>query len=307
MPRPRTIAYIAFAAICIIWGTTFLAIRVAIETIPTLYVTALRFTSAGAILLAIAMARGERVPRDPAVWRNETITGVVMIGIGNASLVWAENYISSGLAALLAATIPLWIAVLDAVFVGREPLSARRISGLIVGFCGVGLLVMPGLTAPDRHEFLLGFLGMQVSSVTWSIGTLRSKYRPSGAGGATGPAMQMLLGGVAVLLVALVATPAADVSFTARTAAALAYLTIFGSVIAFTAYHVALQSIAPGRVALYAYVNPAVAVVAGAVVLGEVVTWRMIVAMVVILSGVTLARSRSNVTPLTPPADEGAA
>ncbi len=296
----RTVAYIAFIAICVIWGTTFLAIRIAIETIPTFYLTGLRFTSAGAILLLIAKARGERIPRDLASWRHEAITGVIMIAAGNSALVWAEHYISSGLAALLAATIPLWIAALDAAFIRSEVLTRRRAAGLIVGFCGVGLLVLPGLTAPDRAEFLLGVLGMQISSITWSIGTIRTKYKPSGVGGAAGPAMQMLTGGIAVMIVALVMSPMHSVSFTVRTAAALAYLSIFGSVIAFSAYHVALKSIAPGRVALYAYVNPAVAVIAGATVLGEIVTWRMVVAMIVILSGVTLARDGGgNVTPLT--------
>jgi drug/metabolite transporter (DMT)-like permease len=307
--RSRGVAYASFTAICVIWGTTFLAIRVALDTIPTLYLTGIRFTSAGLLLLLVALARGERLPRRRAEWRHEAITGVIMVAIANASLVWSEHYISSGLAALLAATIPLWMAALDAMFIRNEVLSPRRIAGLVVGFCGVGLLVLPGFTAPDRHGFLLGVLGTQVSAIAWSAGTIRSKYRPSGVGGAMGPAMQMLLGGIVVSIVGLAATPLDAMSFTPRTMAALAYLSIFGSVIAFTAYHIALKTIAPGRVALYAYVNPAVAVVAGALVLQEVVTWRMIAAMVVILSGVTLARSgrAGGVTPLTQQSEERAA
>ena len=303
------IAYAAFAAICIIWGTTFLAIRVAIETIPTFYLTGLRFVSAGAILFLIALARGEHVPRSAALWRHEAITGVIMVAIANAALVWSEHYIASGLAALLAATIPLWMAALDAIFIRHEVLSPRRIIGLVVGFCGVGLLVLPGFTAPDRREFLIGVFGTQLSSVAWSIGTIRSKYRPSGVTGAMGPAMQMLLGGLAVSILALVTTPAGRLSFNSRTLAALAYLSIFGSVVAFTAYHIALKALAPGRVSLYAYVNPAVAVVAGALILNEVVTLRMVVAMIVILSGVTLARSGAPkpVTPLTQSSEENAA
>ena len=291
MTTSRTLAYSAFLAICIIWGTTFLAIRIAIATIPTLYLTGLRFTSAGLILFAIALARGERVPRGAAVWRHEMLTALLMVAIANGSLVWAENFIPSGLSALLAATIPLWIAVLDAVFIRVEALTPRRAAGLIVGFSGVALLVVPGLTSPDRHALLLGLAGTQLSAIAWSLGTVRSKYRPSGVHGAAGPAMQMLLGGVVVLIAAVATRRPSEVTFTMRTAIALAYLSVFGSVIAFTAYHIALKAIAPGRVALYAYVNPAVAVVAGAVVLGEAVTWRMVVAMVVILGGVTLAKS----------------
>jgi drug/metabolite transporter (DMT)-like permease len=290
MSNNRTKAYLAFAAISLIWGTTFLAIRVAIETIPTFYVTGLRFVSAGAILFAIALARGEKPPRSAATWRHEFATGLLMFAGGNASLVWAEHYISSGLTALLAATIPLWMAVLDAVFIRVESLSGRRMLGLIVGFSGVALLVGPGLVAPHGRNLLLGLIGTQVSAVAWSIGTVRAKYRPSGIGGAMGPSMQMLSGGIAVLALAIVTEPARNLSFTLRSGLALAYLSIFGSVIAFTAYHVALKMLAPGRLSLYAYINPAVAVVAGAIVLGEVVTWQMIVAMIVILSGVTLAR-----------------
>lgn len=304
MTQSRTIAYSAFAAICIIWGTTFLAIRIAIETIPTLYITGLRFTSAGLILFAIALARGERLPRGGAVWRHELFSGLLMVAIANGSLVWAENFLSSGLTALLAATIPLWLAMLDAFFIRLEALTARRMAGLIVGFSGVALLVAPGLTSPNRHAFLLGILGSQISAVAWSVGTIRTKYRPSGVHGAAGPAMQMLLGGVAVLLAAVVTHPANDVRFTMRTAGALAYLSVFGSVIAFTAYHVALRAIPPGRVALYAYINPAVAVVAGALVLGEVVTWPMMAAMVVILGGVTLAKSAPRQPPVVAGADE---
>jgi drug/metabolite transporter (DMT)-like permease len=307
--RSNAVAYASFTAICVIWGTTFLAIRVALDTMPSLYLTGLRFVSAGVLLLVIALGRGERLPRRAAQWRHEAITGVIMFAIANASLVWSEHYISSGLAALLVATIPLWMAAIDAMFLRNEILSSRRIVGLLIGFCGVGLLVLPGFTAPDRREFLLGVLGTQISAIAWSIGTVRSKYRPSGVSGAMGPSLQMLLGGVVVSIVALVATPLAALSFTPRTVAALAYLSIFGSVIGYTAYQIALKTIAPGRVALYAYVNPAVAVVAGALVLHEVVTWRMIAAMVVILSGVTLARGRNaaHVTPLTQPAEERAA
>lgn len=291
MTESRTKAWVAFAAISLIWGTTFLAIRVAIETIPTLYVTGLRFVSAGAILFAIALARGEKVPRNGRLWRHELGTGLLMFAGGNASLVFAEQYISSGLTALLAATIPLWFAVIDALFIRVEALTARRIAGLIVGFSGVALLVAPGLHARDNRALLIGALATQVSAIAWSLGTVRAKYRPSGVGGAMGPAMQMLLGGIVVLALAIAVEPARGLAFTMRTATALAYLSIFGSVVAFTAYHVALKSLPPGLLSLYAYINPAVAVVAGAVALNEIVTWQMIVAMFVILGGVTLARN----------------
>src|SRR5262245_46983200 len=145
----RTLAAISVAAICLIWGTTFLAIRVAIETMPTLYLTGLRFTIGGVILLAIALLRGDAVPLRARVWVNEAITGVLLVLLANAAVVWAEHFISSGLAALLAATQPLWMAMLERIVIGSERLAPVRIAGLIVGFCGVAAVVSPAIAAPS--------------------------------------------------------------------------------------------------------------------------------------------------------------
>jgi drug/metabolite transporter (DMT)-like permease len=286
-----TPAIVSVAAICLIWGTTFLAIRVGIESMPTLYLTGFRFTIAGVILLAIAMLRGQALPRRASQWGNEALTGILLVPLANASVVWAEHSISSGLAALLAATLPLWMALLERFLIRSERLTPVRIAGLITGFCGVAAVVAPAIVKPSTGTgLILGTLGMQFYAITWNLGTLRAKYRPSGVATAVAPALQMLLGGLVTLAAAAIAGPWQWSYVTMRSGIALAYLTLFGSVIAFSAYHYALRVMPPGRLTLFAYAQPAVAAVAGTVVLHERITMPMIAGMLLILGGVTLAR-----------------
>jgi drug/metabolite transporter (DMT)-like permease len=288
------LAFAAFVAICAIWGTTFLAIRVAVETIPTLYLTGLRFTAAGVILLAIAALRGQPMPRHASQWGHEAVTGILLFSMANGAVVWAEHYIASGLAALLAATLPLWMALLERFGKRSGRLTSGRfsgLSGLILGFCGVAAVVSPALVTPKAETgLILGVLAMQFYAVTWNLGTLRAKYRPSGLPSTVAPALQMLLGGVLTLVAGAVTTPWQWSYLTLRSGLSLAYLSLFGSVIAFSAYHYALRVISPGKLTLFAYFQPPVAAIAGALVLQEPITIPMLVGMLLILGGVTLAR-----------------
>jgi drug/metabolite transporter (DMT)-like permease len=287
---PNLGAYIAFVAICLIWGTTFLAIRVAVETIPTLALTAMRFMGAGTILLTICIIRRERFPTERRVWIDQALNGIVMVSIANTCVVWAEHYITSGLAALLAAMIPLWMGVLEAA-TGTAPFTTRKSAGLLLGFAGVAILVAPGLRAPETNlQFFLAVGAMQINCIGWNVGALRSKMRPANAGPMAVATIQMLTGGILLTLVTLVTGDFTRVVFTTRSLAALLYLMLFGSVIAYSAFLYALGRISPGKLTLYAYVNPAVAVIVGWLLLREPITIQMIVAMLVILGGVAVAR-----------------
>ena len=287
----RALAVTSFAAICLIWGTTFLGIRVAIETMPTLYLTGLRFTIAGAILLVIAGLRGQPLPRRASQWGHEALTGILLVPLANGSVVWAEHYIASGVAALLAATLPLWMALLERFLIRSERLTPARIAGLIVGFCGVAAVVAPAIAKPSAGSgLILGTLAMQFYALTWNLGTLRARYRPSGVPVAVAPAVEMLLGGLVTLTAAAIVGPWHWSFVTMRSGLALAYLTLFGSVIAFSAYHYALRVIPLGKLTLFAYLQPAVAAIAGALVLKERITIPMLAGMLLILGGVTLAR-----------------
>ena len=282
-------AYAAFAAICIIWGTTFAAIRVAIETIPTFLVAGVRFLIAGVLLLVIARLSGARFPQSAREWREQAIAGVLMAGVANTLVVYAEHALSSGLAALLAATIPIWMAAMEAV-VGLSSLTPRKIAGLVLGFGGVGLLVAPAIGHIDLSlRFLLAVGAMQLNAICWNGGTLIARRHRTSGDPMAAAVVQMLAGGAAMMLAAFATGeyPTLEM-FSLRSSIAVLYLAVLGSVVAYTAYNYAQTKLSAGSVSSYAYVNPAVAVLTGALLLREPVTLRMIVSMVIILSGVAL-------------------
>ncbi|MFN2385053.1 MAG: EamA family transporter [Thermoanaerobaculia bacterium] len=293
-PRESRVgAYLAFAAICVIWGTTFAAIRVAIETIPTLIVGGARFLIAGLLLLLIAGLSGARFPKSTREWRDQTIAGVLMAGAGNTLVVYAEHTLTSGLAALLAATIPIWMAAMEAVL-GLSSLTGRKIAGLVLGFGGVGLLVAPAIGRVDLSgRFLLAVGAMQLSAICWNGGTLISRRHRASADPMAAAVVQMLAGGVAVTLAALAAGERATAGmFSVRSSVAVLYLAVLGSVVAYTAYNYAQTKLSAGQVSSYAYVNPGIAVLTGALLLREPVTLRMIASMAIILAGVALIQIR---------------
>ncbi|HYS52181.1 MAG TPA: EamA family transporter [Thermoanaerobaculia bacterium] len=257
---------------------------------PTLYLTGIRFTLAGAILLGIAL-HGQPLPRRASQWGHEALTGILLVPLANGSVVWAEHYIASGLAALLAATLPLWMALLERLLIRSERLTPSRIAGLIVGFCGVAAVVAPAIAKPSTGgALILGTMAMQFYALSWNLGTLRAKYQPSGVPPALAPALQMLLGGLVTLIAAAIVGPWQWSYLTMRSGLSLLYLTLFGSVIAFSAYFYALRVIPPGKLTLFAYMQPVVAAIAGTLVLHEPITIPMLVGMLLILGGVTVAR-----------------
>lgn len=264
-----------------------MAIRVAIETIPTLLVTGVRFVIAGVILFGLSRITGARLPAGRREWMQQAFAGVVMAGAGNALVVWAEHSITSGVAALLAATIPIWMAVMESML-GRAPLTMQRMLGLALGFGGVFLLVAPAIGEPDvTLNFFLAVGAMQLNCILWNGGTLYSRSRPTRADPLGRSAVQMLAAGVVVTTLAYITGERITISmFSPRSTFALLYLILFGSVIAYWSYNFALTKLSAGKVSSYAYVNPAVAVIFGAILLSEPITVTMIIAMAVILAGV---------------------
>jgi drug/metabolite transporter (DMT)-like permease len=284
-------AYAAWISVCVVWGTTYLAIRIALETIPPALIGGLRFTLAGAILLLFLRARGERLP-GLSQWGSLAVLGFLMLVVGNGAVVWAEQWVPSGLAAVLVAAQPFWIAGIESVLPRGERLTLRTLAGLLIGFAGILVLVWPELTAGGEwgRQFALGVIAIQLACLGWSLGSTYSKRRPSQENAIAASALQMLFGGALFLAIATLRGEWNDLAFTPRTLAAEAYLIVFGSFAGYSAYIYALKHLPITTVSLYSYVNPVIAVVLGAMLADEPFGVRIVVGASVVLIAVAIVR-----------------
>ncbi|HWZ82235.1 MAG TPA: EamA family transporter [Terriglobales bacterium] len=285
--RPSRLSMaLAFFAIYVVWGTTYLAIRYAVETIPPLVTAGLRHTTAGLILLAIAWSRGFRPRREH--WIAGAVLGALFFLIGHGTLHWAEQYVASGLAALLVASEPLWILLLGAAM-GQQRINWKNGLGLLMGLAGVGILTAREFTT--RSSLTIGVIAIVVGAASWAVGVCVSpKLRlPRDPIGRT--AVPVLCGAVMLLIAAAASGEFSAVHWsgvTLRSWLGLAYLIVFGSIIAFTAYTWLLQHCSPTLVATHTFVNPLVAVVMGWLWASEAISVRIVVATVVILGAIVL-------------------
>ncbi|HUO24265.1 MAG TPA: EamA family transporter [Candidatus Aquilonibacter sp.] len=279
---------LAFAAIYLIWGSTYLAIRYAVETIPPLVAAGLRHSVAGTMMLALAWSRGFRPRREH--WVAGIIVGALFFLIGHGSLHWAEQYVASGLAAVLIATEPMFILVL-AWMMGQQKISRLSALGLMFGVAGVAVLFSAELTM--KGSSLLGLLAVLLGSLSWAMGVVISPRvkLPSDALGRT--ALPMICGAVMLLTAAGVTGELHQVhwaNIALRSWLGLAYLVVFGSGVAFTSYTWLLQQCPPTLVATHTYANPVVAVLLGWLLASEPLNTRMILALAAILGAIVLIR-----------------
>ena len=290
--RERLGAYGAWAAVCFFWGTTYLAIRVGLETLqPTLF-AGLRFIVAGGLLFFVmSRQRNARMPVGRE-WFDLGVVGLMLLGVGNGAVVWAEQWVPSGMAALLVATSPFWAAAL-ARFVGHaERVGLRGLLGMAVGFGGLAMLVGPQLFGAELNgKYLLGVAIIQVGCFFWQAGSLYAKRRPTGVSPLMASAVQMLWAGLILTLAGTLLGEWGGMRFSARSAGALLYLVVFGSIVAYSAYMYAIQKLPLPLVSTYSYVNPLVALVLGWLVLSEPLGWREGGAALVILLGVALVKT----------------
>jgi drug/metabolite transporter (DMT)-like permease len=282
-------AWIAWIAVCVIWGTTYLGIKVALETIPPFLMGGLRYVAAGVVLAAVLAA--QRRPLPPrSDWGGLAILGFFMFLFGNGGVVWGEQYVPSGLTAVLVGTSPFWMVGIDAMVTRGQQMFVRQWLGMLVGFLGMVLLVWPDITAggvADRG-FFAGVIALQIACIGWAIGSAytRRHVTPRDVLGAA--SLQMLFGGLFMLLAGTALGEWGDLSFTPKTTAALVYLTLLGSVVAFAAYSYALRHLDVAVVSLYTYVNPVIAVALGTILLDEPFHVRMLIAGAVILAGIVI-------------------
>lgn len=278
----------AFAAVYVIWGSTYLAIRFAIETLPPFLMAGTRFLIAGALLHTWGRLRGDPAP-SRAHLAPSLLLGALFLLVGNGGVVWAEQRIPSGLAALLVAVTPVWTVLFEWAHGGGRP-GLRTVTGLAAGLAGVGLLVAPTGLAGSRVD-IGGAVGCLISSLSWSLGSVRSRTLRLPSSPAIASSLQMLAGGGLLLLVGLATGEAARLdpaSTSTRSVLAVVYLILFGSLVAFTAFTWLLRVSTPSRVATCAYVNPVVAVFLGWALAGERLGPRSLAAAAVIVVGVGL-------------------
>jgi drug/metabolite transporter (DMT)-like permease len=222
--------------------------------------------------------------------RRENSGPALLLGLGNGAVVWAEQTVPSGLASVLVATTPFWLVGIDAVMPDGEPLTRRRIAGLIVGFLGNVLLLWPEVRAAGGRAFLGGVLATQIACLGWSVGSAYARRRGEEENVLAAASLEMLFGGFAMLGVGLLLHEWSRVAFNVRTTTALVYLIFFGSIAGFSAFLYALKHLPLATVSLYSYINPVIAVALGAIVLKEPVDARTIIAGAIVLTGVAIVR-----------------
>jgi drug/metabolite transporter (DMT)-like permease len=290
MPRePRARLWLAFFALYTIWGSTYLAIRVAIETMPPFAMASARFLVAGLILYVWARRTGAPAPT-ARQWRSAAIVGALLLVLGNGGVVWAEQRVTSGLAALMIGAEPLWAVLFDWLRPGGRRPSLGVGFGLMTGFVGVALLVSPSSMGGSAVE-PVGAAVLVVATLSWAIGSIYSRRADTPKSPLVTIGANMLAGGVGLALAALVNGELARIdpaAFTVRSVIAWAYLTLFGSIVGFSSYIWLLRHTTLAKASTYAYVNPVVAVFLGWLVLGEPVTARTIAGAAVIIAGVVM-------------------
>ncbi|MEO8192606.1 MAG: EamA family transporter [Gemmatimonadales bacterium] len=300
--RSRIIA--AFAAIYLVWGSTYLGIRFAIETIPPFLMGGVRFMLAGAVLYAWARVRSGEKPT-ALQWRNATIIGAFLILGGNGAVMWSEQFVPSGIAALLVAILPFWIVVIDWLSPGGERPTTGVIVGLVAGLIGIVVLIGPSALHPmtasgGGRGMLKGAPVLMLGSLSWAIGSIYSRHAILPKSALLATAMEMFSGGALLLALAFITgepmrfDPAA---VSARSIAGFIYLTTIGSLVGFTAYIWLLKVQPASRVSTYAYVNPVVAVFLGWAFADEALSLRTAVAAAIIIGAVVLVTTARSSSP----------
>ena len=281
-----TLAYLAWITVCVVWGTIYLAIRVALETVPVLLLAGFRWFVAGVLLSSILLATGRRLP-GPRMWGSLIFLAFLMNVLGNGLVVWAEKSVASGLTAVVIATTPFWTVLVEACLPRGDRFSRRAIAGLAIGFIGIVVLVWPELTmgGSSGRAFVAGVVALQTASAAWAVGTSYTRRHKIGNDPFTASATQMMFSGVMLLSLATARGEWSALTFTPRSFAALAYLSIAGSLVAYTAYVYAIKHLPISTVSLYAYINPIIAVVLGTALLGEPFSPRIVIAAVLVLAG----------------------
>lgn len=287
---PRWLVIAAFAAIYLIWGSTYLGIAFAVQTIPPHIMAGIRFLISGTVLFAVLRWRGVSMPK-MIHWRSALVVGILLLGLGNGSVSWAETMVPTGLASLMIAVVPLWMVLMDWARPGGARPKGGVFLGIALGLGGIILLVGPAALGLGQPLNYVGVAIMLLASLSWSLGSIYSRHAAIPDNPLMLTAMEMLCGGIFLMGMAL---PLGEYNgfqlsqVSALSWAAMLYLILFGSFLGFTAYVFLLQVSTPAKVSTYAYVNPVVAVFLGWALNGEQITPLTLLASAIIVAGVAI-------------------
>lgn len=297
---PLAAVLAAFVALYIVWGSTYLGIRFAIETLPPFTMAGLRFLSAGAILYVWSRARGASAPTAPQ-WKTAAIVGGLLLLGGNGGVTWAEQWIPSGVAALLIASVPMWMVLLDAVRPGGVRPGGAVIAGLAIGLVGIVVLVGPADLGGTEID-TVGALVVVAAALSWAIGSIYQRGAPKAESTFLNVGMQMLAGGAGLLALGVSVGERLDPSAVSlKSALALAYLVFFGAIVGYSSYVWLLKVSTAAKASTYAYVNPIVAVILGWALADEPLGPRVLVASAAVVVAVALITT-ARPAPARPPA-----
>ncbi len=283
--------FLAFFGIYVIWGSTYLGIRITLETMPPLLTAGLRFFIAGAILYAFARWVKKESAPSKRHWRSAAIIGGFLILGGNGNVVLAERSVASGVAALIVATIPVWMVLLQWLWLKTSRPTGATWAGLVLGIAGVSMLIVPDLISKTERIHPVGILGLLAAALFWAVGSLQAHRLKLPTSPVLSTGMEMMAGGAMVIAVGLIRGEAASIDaahFSPRSLLAFVYLVFFGSLWGFTAYIWLLKTVGEVKVSTYAFVNPVVAIMLGSLLAKEQITFPIILSAAMVVAAVAI-------------------
>ncbi len=289
MNKNNLTAYLAWVTICIVWGTTFLAIKIGVESLPPMLFAGIRWIIAGPILLLVLYIKGIKLPQKKD-FKHLAIIGILLIGGGNGFVVIGEQWLPSGLASLLITTLPFWIVSIEYLIPNSYKLNKFMILGLVVGFFGVSLIFWNELENLLNGNYFWGIVSVLAAVICWSTGSLYSKYKPIGSHPLMNASWQMIIAGTLQISIGLFLGEQNSFSLNTDGVLAMLYLVFIGSLLGYTSYIYAISKLPVSFVTTYAYVNPVIALLLGWMVLDERINFTLIIAMLIILAGVALVQ-----------------
>ncbi len=284
--RNHILAYLALAAVCVIWGTTYLVLRIGVTQFPPFLFSMIRFLSAGPILLAVVFASGNVTWPDRKTLFNQAIGGLLMMTLGISMVGWAEVYISSGVAAIICSMMPIWTILINVIANKEESPNWIIVLGLVTGLTGVIIIFGEHLSEFSDSNYLIGIITTFLSNICWAIGSIWLKKKNHNTNPFLGAGLQMVFGGLLLIPLSLLFDDYSNIQFSGEVIYALIYMSLVGSVGAYACYSYAIKKLPMTLVSLYAYINPIVAVILGWLVLAEKLNLRIGLAIIITVAGI---------------------